>query len=175
MIDELKAEKYVSYEKACELVREVRAQGKKVAFTTGCFDVLHVGHIIFLEDCRRGVDFLVVGIDDDETVRKAKGPDHPFFFFFERIKVLNSLDFVDCIFQFRGPCRASLIEGLKPDFYCFSPYDPRHKQKTEDALSAGAQVKEAGFSLKSWSSSKTGRLLRYSFMLESWTVFDNEK
>ncbi len=162
--------KYVTYAKARQLVRRAKEKGKKVAFTSGCFDVLHVGHVLFLEDCRSGVDLLVVGIDDNQTVTRAKGKDHPFFDETERIKVLATLEIVDYIFKFRGPCSADLIKGLSPNFYCFSPYDPKYKEKTADAKKAGAKVKEAGFLLKSWSSSKIGRLLRYSFMLESWMI-----
>jgi hypothetical protein len=78
------------------------------------------------------------------------------------------LKLVDHVFKFHGPCNAELLSILNPNVYAFSPYDPKHSQKTEDARRAGIDVKEAGYELKAWSSSKVGRAIRFSFLLDSW-------
>lgn len=170
MNEKITIRKSCTFEQAQKFIRDERTVGKTVAFTSGCFDVMHVGHILFLEECAGGVDSLVVGVDDNVTVTAAKGKDHPFFDETERLKVLSSLSFVDIVFLFRGPFNAELLKSLNPNFYCFSPFDPKLHAKEADAKSAGVQVKMAGLSLKSWSSSRTGRLVRYSFMTEPWVL-----
>lgn len=154
--------------KAAQIIRDERFRRKRVVFASGCFDILHAGHIVFLEECKQGADFLVVGIDDNETARRAKGEEHPFFDETERMKVMAALKIVDRVFKFQGPCNVELLSMLNPNMYAFSPYDPKHSQKTEDARLAGIEVKEAGYELKAWSSSKIGRAIRFSFLLDSW-------
>jgi len=105
-------------------------------------------------------------------MRRLRGPkaDHPFFDETERMEVLAALEAVDCVFKFRGPCSIQLLAELKPDFYCFSPYDPKCKEKKRDAHAAGTQARTVGSSLRvgSRSTSRVGRLLHYSFLLDAW-------
>jgi len=170
MMDKLEYRKLRNFKVICEMVRDSHDKGLKVALATGCFDIYHVGHACFLEECREGVDRLVVGVDDDHTIKAAKGNDHPHFDETERLKVLDSVEFVDAIFSFRGPGNSEMIAEIMPDAYCFSPYDPRREEKTADALAAGAFPKHAGLSLKSWSSTRVARIIRFQWMLEPWIV-----
>ncbi|MFH1012137.1 MAG: adenylyltransferase/cytidyltransferase family protein [Candidatus Peregrinibacteria bacterium] len=154
----------LTVEAAVQKVRETRQRGKTVAFTSGCCDILHIGHILFFGDCKDGADLLIVGVDSNQNITAAKGAGHPMFDETERVLVVASLACVDHVLKFDGPC-AKLLERLKPDFYCFSPYDPVYDRKAADARRAGARVKEAGYSLKAWSSSRVAGSIRMSYLL----------
>jgi len=162
--------KEVSFKRACKIVQGARGNKRRVAFISGCFEILHIGHIRLLELCKRGADILIVGVDDNETVSRAKGEEHPFFDETERMAVLGALEAVDYVFKFCGPCSAALLKELRPDFYCFSPFDPKYREKVRDAREAGARVKEAGDTLKSRSSSRIGRVIRFGYLLEKWAT-----
>jgi cytidyltransferase-like protein len=158
-----KSPKELTVDETVAKIQEAKAQGKTVAFASGCFDILHIGHVLFFGDCKQEVDLLFVGIDSNDNVSGAKGSDHPMFDATERLLVVASLEAVDHVLIFNGPC-AELLEKLKPDFYCFSPFDPKYDAKSQDTRRAGAKVKEAGYSLKAWSSSRTGGVIRHSFL-----------
>jgi len=68
-----KKSKIVNFKQACELVRQAQASRQKVAFTSGCFDIFHIGHLLFLEKSKQGANVLVIGVDDNATVERAKG------------------------------------------------------------------------------------------------------
>lgn len=99
---------------ACE---ELREQGKTVVWTNGCFDILHVGHITYLQRAAAQGDVLVVGLNSDESVSKVKGPDRPIIHEAERALVLSALECVDYIIIFGEPTTVSHLEALKPDVY----------------------------------------------------------
>ena len=162
------ANKIVPFEEACAVVHRAKTDGRKVAFTSGSFDILHVGHVVFLEDCRRGADLLIVGLDDNDTVRKAKGEERPFFDETERAKVMSALEIVTLVFVFRGPCSASILAWLAPDEYCFSKFDPKAEAKTTDAQQAGVSPKPIDDDLKFSSTTRVSRLIRFNYFLESW-------
>ena len=101
-----------------ELVRRVavwRANGERVAFTNGCFDLLHVGHITVLEQSRRQGDRLIVAINSDESVSCLKGPSRPVVGERERARVLAALAAVDAVVIFGEPTPLELIVASKPD------------------------------------------------------------
>ena len=101
-----------------DLVRTVsraRGQGKRVVFTNGCFDILHVGHIELLRRSRALGDLLVVGINSDESVRRLKGEKRPLIGQNERAHVLAALDSVDLVAVFGEDTPIGLIEALHPD------------------------------------------------------------
>jgi len=101
-----------------DLVRAVsraRGQGKRVVFTNGCFDILHVGHIELLRKSRALGDLLVVGINSDESVRRLKGEKRPLIGQNERAHVLAALDSVDLVAVFGEDTPLALIDALHPD------------------------------------------------------------
>jgi D-beta-D-heptose 7-phosphate kinase/D-beta-D-heptose 1-phosphate adenosyltransferase len=98
-----------------KILREARRQGKKVVFTNGCFDLLHVGHVRYLERARRLGDLLVVGLNSDASVRRLKGPKRPFVRQQERSEVLGALACVDYVILFKEKTPLRLIEALAPD------------------------------------------------------------
>jgi len=84
-------------------------------FTNGCYDLLHVGHLRFLSAAAELGDLLVVGLNQDESVRRIKGPGRPFVPFPERAEVLAGLEVVDWVVGFSEDTPATLIEALLPD------------------------------------------------------------
>jgi D-beta-D-heptose 7-phosphate kinase/D-beta-D-heptose 1-phosphate adenosyltransferase len=100
------------------LVRELetrRRMGQKIAFTNGCFDVLHAGHVQYLREARAQADVLVVGLNSDAGVRALKGPGRPVNTMDARAFVIASLEAVDYVTIFDEPTPLVLIEALRPD------------------------------------------------------------
>jgi len=98
-----------------EQVRHWRASGELVVFTNGCFDLLHVGHVTYLERARRYGHRLVVGLNTDASVRALKGPGRPLIREDDRARVLAALASVDAVVLFDEPTPLRLIEALRPD------------------------------------------------------------
>jgi rfaE bifunctional protein nucleotidyltransferase chain/domain len=92
-----------------------REQGRRVAFTNGCFDLLHPGHVTLLEAARAEGDVLLVAINSDASVRRLKGPDRPVIPQQERAEVLLALDAVDAVVVYDEPTPLQVIEALRPD------------------------------------------------------------
>ncbi len=96
-------------------VAEWRASGETVVFTNGCFDLLHVGHIALLEECRRFGSKLVLGLNSDASVRRLKGPTRPIVGERERARVMAALASVDVVVLFNEDTPLELIRALKPN------------------------------------------------------------
>jgi rfaE bifunctional protein nucleotidyltransferase chain/domain len=92
-----------------------RESGKTVAFTNGCYDLLHVGHVRLLELAAREADLLIVGVNGDESVRRLKGPARPYVPFAERAELLAGLESVDFVVRFDEDTPARIIDALRPD------------------------------------------------------------
>ena len=108
-------EKIVPRNKLVKLVANLKAAGKKVVFTNGCFDVLHVGHVRCLREARRLGDALVVGLNADSSVRALKGPHRPLQHEEERAEILASLECVDYVTLFDEETPIELIGAVLPD------------------------------------------------------------
>ncbi|HEU5395214.1 MAG TPA: D-glycero-beta-D-manno-heptose 1-phosphate adenylyltransferase [Candidatus Methylomirabilis sp.] len=96
-------------------VRRWQRAGKTVVFTNGCFDLLHLGHVRYLDAARALGDLLVVGLNSDASVRSAKGPGRPIVPAAERAEVLAALGAVDLVVLFDEPDPAALVAALQPD------------------------------------------------------------
>jgi D-beta-D-heptose 7-phosphate kinase/D-beta-D-heptose 1-phosphate adenosyltransferase len=96
------------------IIKDLRAKGKRIVFTNGCFDLLHIGHIRYLEEARALGDFLVVGVNSDSSVRKLKGPQRPVLPEEERAEILSGLGCVDYITLFDEIDPLKLITSLHP-------------------------------------------------------------
>jgi len=92
-----------------------RREGTRVVFTNGCFDLVHAGHVRYLEAARALGDVLVVGLNDDASVRRLKGPGRPILSLAERAQVLAGLTAVDHLVAFAEDTPLALIEILQPD------------------------------------------------------------
>ncbi len=98
-------------------VATLRASGRRIVFTNGCFDLLHSGHVSYLAQARALGDVLVVGLNTDESVRRLKGPARPIVPLEDRIAVLSALRSVDLIAAFAEETPAELIRAVRPDVF----------------------------------------------------------
>ena len=96
-------------------VEEWRAEGLRIVFTNGCFDLLHIGHVTLLEDARLEGDRLVVGINSNASVSRLKGPTRPIVPEHARARVLAALAAVDAVVVFDEPTPLELMIALRPD------------------------------------------------------------
>lgn len=112
----------MSSQGACSLkdvlsrVEEAKKAGKKIVFTNGCFDILHRGHVSYLNRARALGDMLIVGMNSDASVRGLKGPTRPVNAEADRAYVLANLKAVDAVVIFDKETPLSLVEALTPDF-----------------------------------------------------------
>jgi D-beta-D-heptose 7-phosphate kinase/D-beta-D-heptose 1-phosphate adenosyltransferase len=109
------AEKVLDRDRAVARVGEWRASGETIVFTNGCFDLLHIGHITLLEDCRRFGSKLVVGMNTDRSVSELKGPSRPIVGQNERTRVMAALGSVDLVVMFDDETPLDLITAMRPD------------------------------------------------------------
>lgn len=101
-----------------ERVRALKAHGKRIAFANGHFDLLHVGHLRYLQAARAEGDALVVAINDDGSVARLKGPGRPVVPAAERAELLAGLQAVDFVVVFQGDSPAPVLAELQPDVHC---------------------------------------------------------
>lgn len=98
-----------------EKLRAAQRKKQKVVFTNGCFDLLHRGHVSYLEAARKKGALLVVGLNSDSSVRKLKGPTRPIVQLSDRMRVIAALESVDYVTSFNELTPLNLIKKLKPD------------------------------------------------------------
>jgi D-beta-D-heptose 7-phosphate kinase/D-beta-D-heptose 1-phosphate adenosyltransferase len=97
------------------VVDQARRDGKVIVFTNGVFDILHPGHIRYLQAARRHGDILIVGLNSDASVRRNKGPSRPINSEDERAEILNALDCVDAVSIFDDETPAEIVRRVQPD------------------------------------------------------------
>jgi D-glycero-beta-D-manno-heptose 1-phosphate adenylyltransferase len=133
-------------EKALELALEKeRARGHTIASANGCFDVLHVGHVRYLQDAKKQADVLVVGVNGDASVRELKGEGRPVMPANERAEIIAAIEGVDyvTIFDERSPAR--LLGALKPDVHCKgTDYTPDSVPERDVVQAYGGRVAIVG-------------------------------
>ena len=96
-------------------LEELRKKGKKIAFTNGCFDILHVGHVRYLREAKKTADVLVLALNSDSSVRSIKGEKRPLMNEKERAEILAALECIDFVTIFPELTPLELINYLKPD------------------------------------------------------------
>lgn len=134
-------EKVLDLERMQLRVAEWRASGETIVFTNGCFDLLHVGHITLLEDCRRFGSKLVLGLNTDASVSRLKGPSRPIVSEQERARVMSALAAVDAVVLFDEETPLELIRALKPNVLVKGgDYTVETVVGHEDVLAAGGRV-----------------------------------
>jgi D-beta-D-heptose 7-phosphate kinase/D-beta-D-heptose 1-phosphate adenosyltransferase len=105
----------VNDEQLDKAVKEARAQGKKIVFTNGCFDILHAGHVTCLQMAKQLGDYLIVAVNTDESIQKLKGPERPINHLEHRMTVLAGLGVVDWVIPFSDDTPERLLRLLQPD------------------------------------------------------------
>jgi rfaE bifunctional protein nucleotidyltransferase chain/domain len=102
-------------EEGAALVTRLRAQGRRIVFTNGVFDILHPGHLRYLQHARSLGDALIVGLNADASVRRNKGPERPINPQEERAEVLEALACVDAVVLFEEDTPDRIIKAIQPD------------------------------------------------------------
>lgn len=130
-----------------ETARHWRAQGERLVFTNGCFDLLHLGHVKYLADARDLGHRLIVGVNSDQSVRRLKGSSRPIQNEESRMAVLASLACVDAVVVFEEDTPLILIEALLPDVLVKGgDWDLSKIVGADLVLANGGQVQNLGFS-----------------------------
>jgi len=112
------AEKIGTLDEVRRRVEDARAGGRTIAFANGCFDVLHVGHVRYLEGARREADVLVVGVNGDASVRRLKGEGRPVLPEADRALLVAAVRAVDHVVVFPDDDVSRLLLALRPDVHC---------------------------------------------------------
>lgn len=107
--------KIVTFSGIAAIAERLRAEGKTIVFTNGCFDLLHVGHVTYLSAAAELGDVLVLGLNSDVSVKKIKGKKRPIINQDQRASVVAALEMVDYVVLFDGPDPLTLIERICPD------------------------------------------------------------
>lgn len=132
-------EKIIPWAKLPEWRAAVRASGKRLVATNGCFDLLHLGHVTYLETARNQGDALLVGLNGDESVRQLKGPDRPVNDEADRAAVLAALESVDGVCIFAEKTATRFLAAAQPDIYVkggdytLATLDPDERRAVEQA------------------------------------------
>ena len=135
------AEKILDGERLSKRIAEWRASGETIVFTNGCFDLLHVGHITLLEDCRRFGSKVVLGLNSDSSVQRLKGPTRPVVGETERARVMAALAAVDAVVLFDEDTPLELIRTIKPNVLVKGgDYNIETVVGHEDVIASGGRV-----------------------------------
>jgi rfaE bifunctional protein nucleotidyltransferase chain/domain len=111
----IKEKIYQSHQHIKDQIAIWKASGKKIVFTNGCFDLAHVGHVLYLENAAQLGDILIVGLNSDDSVRRLKGPTRPINDILNRSHVLAALASVDAVIVFEEDTPYDIIKTIMPD------------------------------------------------------------
>ena len=129
-----------------DAVRAAKLRGERVVMTNGCFDILHAGHVAYLEQAKRLGDRLVVAVNDDASIGRLKGPKRPINPLNRRMQVLAGLGAVDWVVPFSDDTPAALIEQVLPDILVKGgDYRPEDIAGGSAVIANGGEVKVLGF------------------------------
>lgn len=111
----IKIGKVVNRQELRVILDDLRGKGKKIVFTNGCFDLIHIGHVRYLQQARDCGDYLVVGVNSDDSIRTIKGEKRPFLRENERTRILASFECVDYVIVFNELDSRNIISFVRPD------------------------------------------------------------
>ncbi len=97
------------------IIVKLKKQGKRIVFTNGCYDLLHLGHVKYLEDAKKNGDTLVVAVNSDASVRRIKGSKRPLVKEPDRLRIIAGLESVDYVIRFNADTPIGIIKSLRPD------------------------------------------------------------
>lgn len=139
------AEKIKSLDELVAIVERAKAEGKRVVFTNGCFDVLHGGHISYLEDAAAQGDILIVAVNSDSSTRALKGEGRPCYPQEHRMEILAAMEMVDYVVVFDDLTVERLLKVLRPHVHAKgTDYTRETVPERDTALSLGIEIYIAG-------------------------------
>ncbi len=109
--------KTMQYHEIESIAKQLKADGKTVVFTNGCFDILHAGHVRYLQAAKELGDCLILGLNSDQSVSAIKGPTRPINQQEDRAEVISALSAVDYVVIFDEPTAEDLVTAIKPTIY----------------------------------------------------------
>jgi rfaE bifunctional protein nucleotidyltransferase chain/domain len=129
-----------------EIINRIKAERKKIVFTNGCFDLLHVGHIRYLAQAKKLGDFLIIGLNSDSSVKELKGKDRPINSFEDRATLLSAIESVDLVIMFEEQTPENLIKDIVPDILVKGgDYNIEDIVGYQTVIQNGGQVKTLSF------------------------------
>jgi rfaE bifunctional protein nucleotidyltransferase chain/domain len=159
--------KIINLQKAIRLSKKIKAEQKTLVITGGCFDILHIGHIKLLEKSKEQGDYLLVLVENDNTVSKLKGKDRPINSEIERAKVLSAISFVDYVLILPDMTSNNdydlLIQKLKPNVITNIKGDPQNKHNIRQAKLVNAKVVSVMKRFKNKSTTNLAKIIEKHF------------
>ena len=129
-----------------EIINRTKAERKKIVFTNGCFDLLHVGHIRYLAQAKKLGDFLIIGLNSDSSVKELKGENRPINSFEDRATLLSAIESVDLVIMFEEQTPENLIKDIVPDILVKGgDYNIEDIVGYQTVMQNGGQVKTLSF------------------------------
>ena len=129
-----------------EIINRIKAERKKIVFTNGCFDLLHVGHVRYLAQAKKLGDFLIIGLNSDSSVKELKGEDRPINSFEDRATLLSAIESVDSVIMFEEQTPENLIKDIVPDILVKGgDYNIEDIVGYQTVMQNGGQVKTLSF------------------------------
>ena len=129
-----------------EIINRIKVERKKIVFTNGCFDLLHVGHIRYLAQAKKLGDFLIIGLNSDSSVKELKGKDRPINSFDDRATLLSAIESVDLVIMFEEQTPENLIKDIVPDILVKGgDYNIEDIVGYQTVMQNGGQVKTLSF------------------------------
>lgn len=136
------SDKIVSLKEAQKIRADWKNKNEKVVFTNGCFDILHLGHVDYLEKAKNTGNRMIVGLNTDKSVKKLKGPERPINNEYARARLLAALAFVDAVVLFEEDTPLQLITQLQPDILVKgNDYSVETIVGAKEVIANGGQVK----------------------------------
>ena len=143
---EIKEKVFLTVKDALPLIRKWKREGSKLVFTNGCFDLLHIGHVLYLEDARKLGDKLIVGVNSDASVSKLKGPHRPIKDEYNRMHILAALASVDMVIRFDEDTPIELVREIGPQVLVKGgDWKPEQIVGSDIVLAAGGEVRSLRF------------------------------
>jgi glycerol-3-phosphate cytidylyltransferase len=134
-------EKIIPKDRLSQICEQLHKSGKKIITTNGCFDLLHLGHISYLDEARRLGDILIVGLNSDSSVKKLKGPTRPICDELTRSKQVAALEAVDYVTVFNEDTPEALLTLIKPSIHVKGgDYIPQNLPETKIVERYGGKV-----------------------------------
>ena len=156
-------DKSISTEQAAEISANMHQENKTIVLLGGCFDILHIGHIVFLEEAKKHGDVIVVLLESDQTITATKGPKRPYNVQVDRAKILSALAVIDYVVLLKpdmdNKAYDNLVFALKPAIIATTSGDVNRHHKERQAELVGAKVIDVTTQIIDKSTTKLIRLL----------------